>query len=393
MSQELPPLAPLVEPLPHLSELQTRIGARHTSLPGIGETGQGRLAAARVLIIGAGGLGSPLALYLAAAGIGHLDIIDGDTIEESNLQRQIIHRWQNAGKNKAISAVEQVQALNPSIKATAHPFYLTPHNIENLLASYDLIIDGSDNFATRYLVADTCEILGKPLIWGTLSQYTAQATVFWSAPRYLNSHPRQGWSLRDLYPDMPHPQSVPTCAAGGVLGSLCGTVGSIMATEAIKLITGLPQPLLGTLWLFDARTATTRTLTITPDPNRQPTRNLKTALAEIQRYSSEQDSQQVPSISYEDLRLNRERYQLLDVRSPDERRGGHYEHDQHLPLDQLLAELSKGSTLGELMDNPSELPLVVYCAAGSRSARAVQAILASTPNQKIYSLTGGWKPF
>lgn len=391
MSQELPPLAPLVEPTPHLTDLQARIGARHTSLPGIGEIGQRRLAAARVLLVGAGGLGSPLALYLAAAGIGHLDIIDGDTIEESNLQRQIIHRWDNTGANKATSAAAQARALNPSISVTAHPYNLTPHTIENILAQYDLIIDGTDNFATRYLIADTCEILGKPLIWGTLSQYTAQVTVFWSSPQYLNTnHTQPGWGLRDLYPDMPHPHSVPTCAAGGVLGSLCGTVGSIMATEAIKLITGIPQPLLGTLWLFDARTATTRTLSITPDPNRSPITNLNTTLAEIQMYSAEQ---QVPSISYEYLKEHRYEYQLVDVRSVEERKNGHYDHDYHLPFDGLLNEISKGRALSELIESGTELPFLLYCAGGSRSARAVQAVLKRHPAEKVYSLSGGWKPF
>lgn len=389
MNQELPLLAPLVEPVPHLSDLQARIGARHTSLPGVGESGQRRLAAARVLIVGAGGLGSPLALYLAATGVGYLGIVDGDAVEESNLQRQIVHRWQSAGENKALSAVAQIQALNPAVEAIAYPYNVTAHTIDDLFSTYDLIIDGSDNFATRYLVADACEMLGKPLIWGTLSQYTAQVTVFWSSPRYLNSPSTQGWGLRDLYPDMPHPQSVPTCAAGGILGSLCGTVGSIMATEAIKLITGLPQSLLGTLWLFDARTANTRTLRITPDPHRLPASNLSRAMAEIERYSAEQ----VPSISYEELRQNHESYRLVDVRGQDERIGGHYERDAHIPLDELLTELGKGRELKELVENPTELPFVVYCAAGSRSARAVEAILARNPSEKVYSLAGGWRPF
>lgn len=393
MNQELPPLAPLVEPVKHLTDAQARISARHTSLPGVGEEGQRRLAAARIFLVGAGGLGSPLALYLAAAGIGHLGIIDGDTIEESNLQRQIVHRWQDTGQNKAQSATAQVCSLNPSVNVQAYPYHLTAENITRLLKEYDLVIDGSDNFATRYLVADTCEMLGKPLIWGTLSQYTAQVSVFWSSPSYLTAGPTRGWGLRDLYPEMPNPQSVPTCAAGGVLGSLCGTVGSVMATEAIKLITGLPRPLLGTLWLFDARTASTRTLNITPDNSRSQATDLNAVLAEIRRYSAEQEPQEVPSISYGHLRQHRESYQLVDVRSFDERQGGYYEHDIHVPLDELLTGLNEGKTIHDFLKDNKDLPLVFYCAGGSRSARAVQAILEGGSAPKIYSLIGGWKPF
>lgn len=390
MSEQSSLLAPLVEPTEALTDQQARIGARHMSLPGVGKLGQRRLAAARILLVGAGGLGSPLALYLAAAGVGNLGIVDGDLVEESNLQRQVIHRWQGAGENKAQSATAQILSLNPSVSAQAYPFYLDAQNIEGLLGQYDLVIDGSDNFATRYLVADACEMLGKPLIWGTLSQYTAQVSVFWSAPRYLDGSSQRGWGLRDLYSQMPDPQSVPTCAAGGVLGSLCGTIGSVMATEAIKLITGLPDSLLGKLWLFDARTVMSRTLTICPDPQRPLTTSLDCVQAEIEKFAAEQV---VPSVSLEHLKEYQDNYRLVDLRTEHEREEGHYPGDWHLPLNQFVESLNQGKSLNDLLEGSPDLPVVFYCAKGVRSVRAVKLALAADPDQDVYSLDGGWKPF
>ena len=251
--------APLVAPRTALDPAQLARYSRHLTLPGVGEEGQRRIAAARVLVIGAGGLGSPISSYLIAAGVGTLAIMDDDTVELSNLQRQIMHRQSDVGARKVDSVPRLAAQLNDQVQVVPLGQRLTPDNALELFAGYDLVIDGSDNFATRYLSNDAAELTGTPLVWGTLFQFSGQVSVF---------DPRTGPMLRDLFPEIPDADSVPSCAEGGVFGALCGVVGSIMAVEALKLITGTGETLSGKLWLYDALSAGVRTLSFERDPQR-----------------------------------------------------------------------------------------------------------------------------
>ena len=223
-------LAPLVEPGPPLTVEQVSRYSRHLIIPDVAMTGQRRLMAAKVLCVGAGGLGSPALMYLAAAGVGTLGIVEYDVVDESNLQRQIIHGQSDIGKSKAQSAKESVAEINPYVNVVIHETRLDNSNVMELFSQYDLIIDGTDNFATRYLVNDACVLLGKPYIWGSIYRFDGQASVFWS---------EHGPCYRCLYPEPPPPGMVPSCAEGGVLGVLCASIGSIQVTEGIKLITGI----------------------------------------------------------------------------------------------------------------------------------------------------------
>src|SRR5690625_800698 len=244
----MPSLPPLVEPLPELPEAERARTARQTRLPEFGEIGQRRLAGARVLVVGAGGLGAPVLQYLAAAGVGSISIIDDDVVEASSLHRQVIHAHEHLGKPNADDGRRQVLALNPNAQVHVHKVRLGRANAEDILAGHHVVLDGTDTFATRYLVADTCADLGIPLVWGSVLRFDAQVSVFWSAP----PRPVPAVTLRDLFPHPPAPGEVPSCAEAGVIGSLCGIAGSIMATEAIKLITGMGQVLLGRVAVIDA---------------------------------------------------------------------------------------------------------------------------------------------
>jgi molybdopterin/thiamine biosynthesis adenylyltransferase len=235
-------LPPLVEPADELTIDEVRRYSRHLIIPEVGMSGQKRLKNAKVLVIGAGGLGSPALLYLAAAGVGTLGIVEFDTVDESNLQRQIIHGQSDIGKSKAQSAKESILETNPNTNVVLHEVRLDNDNVFEIFEQYDLIVDGTDNFATRYLVNDAAVLLGKPYVWGSIFRFEGQASVFWEdAPN------GQGLNYRDLYPEPPPPGMVPSCAEGGVLGVLCASIGSIMVTEAVKLITGIGEPLLGRL--------------------------------------------------------------------------------------------------------------------------------------------------
>src|SRR5690349_2886327 len=224
-------------------------------------SGQKRLKNAKVLVIGAGGLGSPALLYLAAAGVGTLGIIDDDVVDESNLQRQVIHGQSDIGVAKVDSAAASVAEVNPYVTVIKHNLRLDEDNVLDIFKDYDLILDGTDNFATRYLVNDAAVILGKPYVWGSIYRFEGQVSVFWA---------QEGPQYRDLYPEPPPPGMVPSCAEGGVLGVLCASIGSVMVTEAIKLITGIGEPLLGRLMVYDALEMTYRTVKIRKDPAGEP---------------------------------------------------------------------------------------------------------------------------
>lgn len=237
---------PLVAPGPALTPEQTARAARHLLLPGVGLEGQRRLRAARVGVIGAGGLGAPVLQYLAAAGVGTLGIVDDDVVDVSNLQRQVIHATSDVGRSKVDSAAHTVRALDPDVVVVPHRTRLTRENAADVLAGYDVLVDGTDNFPTRYLVSDTAAALGVPVVWGSVLRFDAQVSVFWSAA------PGGGVTLRDLFPVEPGPDEVPSCAEAGVLGALCGQVGSLMATEVVKLVCGLGEPLVGRVLVLDA---------------------------------------------------------------------------------------------------------------------------------------------
>ena len=254
-------LPPLVEPAAELTREEVTRYSRHLIIPDVGVIGQKRLKNARVLVIGAGGLGSPTLLYLAAAGVGTIGIVEFDVVDESNLQRQIIHGQSDIGRSKAQSARDSVLEINPLVTVNLHEFRLEPDNAVELFSQYDLILDGTDNFATRYLVNDAAVLAGKPYVWGSIYRFEGQVSVFWEdAPDGL------GLNYRDLYPEPPPPGMVPSCAEGGVLGILCASIASVMGTEAVKLITGIGESLLGRLMVYDALDMTYRTIKIRKDP-------------------------------------------------------------------------------------------------------------------------------
>ncbi len=256
------PLPPLVEPAAELTREEVARYSRHLIIPDLGVDGQKRLKNARVLVIGAGGLGSPTLLYLAAAGVGTIGIVEFDVVDESNLQRQIIHGVSDIGRSKAQSAKDSIAEINPLVDVVLHEFRLEPDNAVQLFEQYDLILDGTDNFATRYLVNDAAVLAGKPYVWGSIYRFEGQVSIFWEdAPDGL------GLNYRDLYPEPPPPGMVPSCAEGGVLGILCSSIASVMGTEAIKLITGIGEPLLGRLMVYDALDMTYRTIKIRKDPS------------------------------------------------------------------------------------------------------------------------------
>ena len=231
-------LPPLVAPAAELSREEVARYSRHLIIPEVGMDGQKRLKNAKVLVIGAGGLGSPALLYLAAAGVGTLGIVEFDEVDESNLQRQVIHGQSDIGRPKGESARDSIREINPFVQVNLHQVRLESANALEIFRNYDLILDGTDNFATRYLVNDAAVLLGKPYVWGSIFRFEGQASVFWA-----DAPGGQGLQYRDLYPEPPPPGMVPSCAEGGVLGVLCASIGSIMVTEAIKLITGIGEPL------------------------------------------------------------------------------------------------------------------------------------------------------
>src|SRR5271165_2463136 len=254
-------LPPLVEPAAELTRDEVARYSRHLIIPDLGVDGQKRLKNARVLVIGAGGLGAPTLLYLAAAGVGTIGIVDFDVVDESNLQRQIIHGVSDIGRSKAQSARDSIAEVNPLVNVRLHEERLEPHNAVDLFEQYDLILDGTDNFATRYLVNDAAVLAGKPYVWGSIYRFEGQVSVFWE-----DAPDGRGLNYRDLYPEAPPPGMVPSCAEGGVLGVLCASIASVMGTEAIKLITGIGEPLLGRLMVYDALEMNYRTITIRKDP-------------------------------------------------------------------------------------------------------------------------------
>ena len=381
----LPTLPPLVEPVEALSRAELERYSRHLSLPGFGLEGQRRLRAASALVIGAGGLGAPILNYLAAAGVGSITIIDDDVVEASNLQRQIIHRDADVGRSKVASAADAVHRLDPSLEVRTIEGRLTPENALDLFADHDVVLDGADNFATRYLSNDAAELTGTPLVWGTIFRFAGQVSTF---------VPGHGPMLRDLFPDIPEPDSVPNCAEGGVLGVLCGTVGSAMATEAIKLICGIGAPFIGRLLRYEALTGEYSTLRFSPDPDRPTVTDLTEVAAACAAVPTigKTAGTAADEIDAAEFRARRDEVIVVDVREDWERELTSIPGSVHLPLDDLrnggwqaLATVLGGSGPAGSSDD-----IVIHCKSGARSAEAVEILSGSVPaSVRLRSLAGG----
>ncbi|WP_031264816.1 MULTISPECIES: ThiF family adenylyltransferase [Dietzia] len=382
-------LPPLVAPAPSLTAEERARYSRHLLLDAVGDEGQRRLRAASVFVVGAGGLGAPVLMYLAAAGVGRITVIDDDEVDSGNLHRQVIHSVPAIGRPKVESARERLAELAPGVRVEAIHARLDALNIGALLEGHHLVVDGSDNFSTRYLVSDACEIAGIPVVWGTIDRFRAQLAVFWSRP----PAPADPVTLRDLYPAPPPPGSVPSCAEAGVVGALCGTVGSMMAMEAVKLIAGSGRPLLGRLVLMDLLETTHRTVTIRPDPSRTPVTSLPEGGDESCEVRSP-DAQDVPTVSAADLAAELAvagssgavAPVLVDVRGAGERSIAAIDPSVWVPLD-TVAEVASDPT-GVLGRAAARGPLVVYCKSGVRSARAA-ATLTGAGFAGVRSLEGG----
>jgi molybdopterin/thiamine biosynthesis adenylyltransferase/rhodanese-related sulfurtransferase len=359
MSTSLPPL---VEPAGELTADEVDRYSRHLVIPDLGVDGQKRLKNARVLVIGAGGLGAPTLLYLAAAGVGTIGIVDDDVVEESNLQRQIIHGVADIGRSKAQSARDSIAGLNPLVSVRLHECRLDRYNAVDLFADYDLILDGTDNFATRYLVNDAAVLAHKPYVWGSIYRFEGQVSVFWEdAP-----HGR-GLNYRDLYPEAPPPGLVPSCAEGGVLGVLCGSIASVMGTEAVKLITGIGQPLLGRLLMYDALAMSYRSIAIRKDPATPSITGLIDYDDFCGTASPAADGAAITPRELRDLLDSGTEVALIDVREPAEWDINHIDGAQLIPS----SSINSGDGLTKL---PRDRRAVLYCKTGVRSAQALAAV-------------------
>lgn len=357
-------LPPLVAPAAELTRDEVARYSRHLIIPELGVLGQRRLKNARVLVIGAGGLGASVLMYLAAAGVGTIGIVDDDVVEESNLQRQIIHGVSDLGRAKVQSARDAIAEINPYVRVRLHEFRLQRANAIELFGQYDLILDGTDNFATRYLVNDAAVLAGKPHVWGSILRFQGQASVCWEgAPN------GRGLNYRDLYPEPPSAGSVPSCAEGGVLGVLCAAIGSVMSTEAIKLITGIGQSLLGRLLLYDALEMSYRTIAMRKDPSTPQITELPDdeLCCGAPAAGDPAVDAGITVRELQDLLDAGEDLVLIDVREPVEFELGHIAGARLIP--QPL--ISAGSGLAQL---PQDRPLVLYCKTGARSARALMAV-------------------
>jgi adenylyltransferase/sulfurtransferase len=365
-------------PLPELTHEELRRYHRHLILPEVGETGQRRLKNARVLIIGAGGLGSPAALYLAAAGIGRIGLADFDVVDATNLQRQILHGTASVGRSKLASAAERLADLNPLVEVVRHETRLTRDNALEVLGGYDVVLDGADNFPTRYLVNDACAMLGKPNVHGSIFRFEGQASVFDAG---------RGPCYRCLYPEPPPPGLVPTCAEGGVLGVLPGVIGTVQAIEAVKLVLGIGEPLIGRLLVFDALEMGFRELALRKDPD-CPLCGANPTVRELVDYESWCGTATAPEegatidLTVKELAAARARGDdlvLVDVREPHEWAFCHLDGAILIPLRSLP------DRLGEL---DRQRPLVLYCHHGNRSRVALE-YLRGQGYTRLHNLRGG----
>jgi adenylyltransferase/sulfurtransferase len=365
----------LVEPAAELTVDEVRRYSRHLIIPDVGMSGQKRLKNAKVLVIGAGGLGSPALLYLAAAGVGTLGIAEFDEVDESNLQRQVIHGMSDIGRPKALSAKESIAEVNPYVEVVVHGERLDNDNVLQVFEGYDLIVDGTDNFATRYMVNDAAYFLGIPYVWGSIYRFDGQASVF--APTMADDAP----CYRCLYPEPPPPGMVPSCAEGGVLGVLCASIGSIQVNEAIKLLTGIGDPAIGKLVIYDALELEWRKLKVRKDPNCAlcGENATVTGLIDYDAFcgavsdeAAEAAAGSTISVTQLEAMLKEREegtrdFELIDVREPNEFEINRIPGARLVPKGEFL----NGNALGDL---PSDKPIVLHCKSGVRSAEVLAIV-------------------
>jgi len=373
----------LVSAGPALTVDEVRRYSRHLIIPDVAMAGQQRLMNAKVLCVGAGGLGSPALMYLAAAGVGTIGIVEFDTVDESNLQRQIIHGQSDIGKSKAQSAKEKISEINPYVNVVTHEVRLDNSNVKEIFSLYDIIVDGTDNFATRYLVNDACVLLKKPYVWGSIYRFDGQASVFWA---------EYGPCYRCLYPEPPPPGMVPSCAEGGVLGVLCATIGSIQTTEAIKVLTGVGEPMIGSLMIYDALEMSFRKIKVRKDPNCPLCGDNPTQTDLLPDYEAFcgvlSDAAEVAvkdsTISVTELASKidtNEDFYLVDVREPSEFEIVRIPGSHLIPKQGFL----DGTVLATL---PQDKPIILHCKSGVRSAECL-AILKGAGFADATHVAGG----
>jgi adenylyltransferase/sulfurtransferase len=344
---------------------------RQVILPGFGSEGQAKLKQASVLVIGAGGLGCPILLYLAAAGVGRIAVVDGDVISQSNLNRQVLYGEKDLGKNKAETAIRYFQEKYSDIQWTAIPEFITVDNAQAFIFHYDLVIDGSDNFPTRYLVNDACVLLKKPLVYGSIYQHEGQVSVF-----NVGSHP---CNYRDVFPNPPAPQEIPNCAETGVLGVLPGIIGNLMALEAIKVLSGLGRPLSNKLLLFNSLNTQFQELEINPNPASQSA--IPTSWNEFHQRDYALACEGVQQLTWnEAMKLMGQEVAFVDVREPGE----------EPPLECTGLLKVPFSTLSNELDRFDEAEeILFFCQSGARSQKAAQLLQQTYPHKKIFSIRGG----
>ncbi len=344
--------------------------SRQTILPGFDLSGQEKLKAAKVLVIGAGGLGCPVLQYLAAAGVGKIGIVDGDIVDISNLHRQILYNENDLGKNKAIQAAEKILLINPFVKTDIYAEHLNNDNALEIIASYDIILDGTDNFPTRYLINDACVILDKPNVFASINQFSAQVSIF-----NVKENGKRGVNYRDIYPTPPRAEESPSCAEVGVLGVLPGIAGSVQALEAIKLITDLGDALINKLWIYDALNNQSTTLRLSIDEQQKE-------ITQLEDYQVFCAIDTVPEISAQEAKTNWNDYEFIDVRTPDK-----HAHKNiggiNIPIDVLHERLS------QLNKNKK---YICYCSTGNKSKTATH-ILLKNGFPTVQSLIGGVENF
>jgi len=364
-----------------LSQEEITRYSRHITLPEVGVEGQEKLKSARVLIVGTGGLGSPVATYLAAAGVGHLGLVDFDTVDASNLHRQLIHTTPDIGRSKIQSATDSIAAINPNVEVTGYETALTSENAMDIVRDYDLVIDGTDNFPTRYLVNDACVLLGKPNCYGSIFKFEGQASVFATA---------DGPCYRCLFPEPPPPGSVPSCAEGGVIGVLPGIIGLVQATEAIKLLLGIGESLVGRLMLYDAMTMKFRQVKLKKNPE-CPVCGTNPTVTELIDYeefcgvpksNAEEEKNEDMEISVTEVKERMDRgddFLLIDVRETQEYEICKIEGAKLIPLSEFEARHS---------EIPQDADIVIHCKMGGRSMNA-QHYLLNKGYTKVLNMTGG----
>ena len=339
--------------------------SRHIILPEVGLEGQKRLKAASVVCIGTGGLGSPLLLYLAAAGVGRIGIVDFDIVDKSNLQRQIIHGTSGVGQPKLQSAKRRILDINPFCQVDLYNTRITSENALDILKPYDVVVDGTDNFPTRYLVNDACVLLGKPNVYGSIFRFEGQASVF---------NYQEGPNYRDVFPEPPPPGMVPSCAEGGVLGVLCGVIGSIQATEAIKVILGMDTTLSGRLLLYNAQTMSFRELKLRPNPERPEIKELIDYEQFCGIPQMQEEETEVPEMTVQDLKQLMEQkaddYVLIDVRNPNEYEIAKIPGATLIPL----PDIEEGDGVKKVKELMNGHRLIAHCKMGGRSAKALRIL-------------------